>query len=83
MSIKEKALQLKQDFDDVHEAGKQSVIANSKYIEKQATGKVISLTDVSEVAHKVKVYGDGQEVEVYGKNLLPYPYYETSRTQNG
>ena len=79
MSIAEKTLLLKQDFDDVHEAGKQSVISNSKYIEKSATGKFINLTDVSEVSHKVKVfgvgnevevYGVGNEVEVYGKNLF-------------
>lgn len=78
MSIAEKALQLKQDFDDVHEAGKQKVISQSKYIEKTVTGKVISLTDVSEVYHKVKVYGDNCAVKVYGKNLLPYPYRNTS-----
>jgi hypothetical protein len=58
------------DYDEGFEAGKQEVISNSKYIPKTVTGKVISLTDVSEVAHKVKVYGDGQEVEVYGKNLF-------------
>ena len=54
--------------------GKQEILANSKYIEKTATGKVINLTDVSEVYHKVKVYGDGQEVDVYGKN-----FYDNSR----
>ena len=101
MSIAEKTLQLKQDFDDVRtagfsegydegrqegyqegetngyneghtvgvEVGKEQVLSNSKYIPKQATGKFISLTDVSEVSHKVKVYGDA-EVEVYGKNLF-------------
>lgn len=58
-------------FDDVHEAGKQSVISNSKYIPKTATGKVIALNDVSEVYHKVKVYADEPtEVEVYEKNLF-------------
>ncbi len=69
MSIAKKTLQLKQDFDDVHEAGKQKVISQSKYIPKTASGKVISLTDVSEVYHKVKVVGNG-EVDVYGKNLF-------------
>ena len=44
-------------------------LSKCKYIPKQATGKVISLNDVSEVYHKVKVYGDG-EVDVYGKNLF-------------
>lgn len=68
--MKEKALQVKQDMDQLIDAGKQSVIANSKYIEKQASGKVIRLDDVSEVAHKVKVYGDNTEVKVYEKNLF-------------
>lgn len=62
------------DAQEAYEQGRQDVIAESKYIPKTVTGKVISLTDVSEVAHKVKVYGDGQEVEVYGKNL-----YDNSR----
>ena len=58
-------------------------LSKCKYIPKQATGKVITLNDVSEVYHKVKVYGDNQEVDVYGKNLLPYPYAETSKTYYG
>lgn len=82
MSIKEKALQLKQDFDDVHEAGKQKVISQSKYISKTTTGKVISLTDVSEVAHKVKVYGDNQAVEVLD-NFLRQPYHQNKLTSGG
>ena len=49
--------------------GRDEVIDNSKYIPKQAIGKVITLNDVSEVYHKVKVYGDGK-VDVYGKNLF-------------
>ena len=49
--------------------GREEFVSKSKYIPKQATGKVISLNDVSEVYHKVKVYGDG-EVDVYGKNLF-------------
>lgn len=90
MTIAEKALQLKQDFDQVYytakvegysegqkkgftdgkEVAEEEFLYKSKYIPKTATGKVISLTDVSEVAHKVKVYGDNQEVEVLGKNLF-------------
>lgn len=53
------------------EQGKQEVISNSKYIEKQASGKVIRLDDVSEVAHKVVVKADTPtEVTVCGKNLF-------------
>ena len=71
MSMKEKALLIKEDFDQLFDAGKQSVIANSKYIEKTASGKVIRLDDVSEVAHKVVVKADTPtEVTVCGKNLF-------------
>jgi hypothetical protein len=53
------------------EQGKQEVISNSKYIEKQASGSVIRLDDVSEVAHNVVVKADTPtEVKVYGKNLF-------------
>lgn len=58
--------------EEAYEKGRQDVIAESKYIPKSATGKIITLTDVSEVAHKVKVVGVGNEVEVYGKNLCDY-----------
>jgi len=60
------------DAQEAYEQGRQDVIAESKYIPKTATGKVISLNNVSEVAHKVKVYGDNQEIDVYGKNLCDY-----------
>ena len=60
--------------EEAYEQGRQDVIAESKYIPKSAVGKFISLNDVSEVSHKVKVVGVGNEVEVYGDNLLPYPY---------
>lgn len=80
MSMKEKALLIKEDFDQLYDAGKQSVIDNSKYIEKTASGKVIRLDDVSEVAHKVVVKADTPtEVKVYGKNL----FKTTNSTQGG
>ena len=56
--------------EEAYEQGRQDVIAESKYIPKSAVGKFISLTDVSEVSHKVKVIGVGNEVDVYGKNLF-------------
>ena len=56
--------------EEAYEQGRQDVIAESKYIPKSAIGKFINLTDVSEVSHKVKVVGVGNEVDVYGKNLF-------------
>lgn len=63
--------------------GIKEAAANSKYIEKRVSGSVISLNDVSEVYHKVKVYGDNCAVKVYGKNLLPYPYHSKTLTTEG
>lgn len=79
MSIGEKFEKI---ADAVYEEGKADIISNSKYIEKQATGKVIRLDDVSEIAHKVKVYGDNQEVEVC-VNILRQPYYQNKLTNAG
>ena len=57
--------------EEAFEQGRQDVISKSKYIPKTASGKGVFLTDVSEVAHKVKVYADTPtEVKVYGKNLF-------------
>lgn len=64
------------NYEEGYEHGKAAGggvdLSKCKYIEKQATGKVIALNDVSEVYYKVKVYGDNQEVEVYGKNACDY-----------
>lgn len=68
--------------EEAYEQGRQDVIAESKYIEKSATGKVISLTDVSEVSHKVKVVGVGNEVDVLD-NILRQPYYQNKLTSGG
>ena len=81
MNIAEKCALLKADMDALHKAGgnteeafeqgRQDVISKSKYIPKTASGKGVFLTDVSEVAHKVKVYADTPtEVTVCGKNLF-------------
>lgn len=65
--------------------GRQDVISKSKYIPKTASGKGVFLDDVSEVAHKVKVYADTPtEVTVCGKNLIPFPYNSSMPlSQNG
>lgn len=48
--------------------------ANALKINK--TGAIVSANDVSPVEHDLKV-------SVASKNLLPYPYAQTTRTQNG
>ncbi len=118
MNIAEKTLQLKKDFDDVHEVGFEKgrhegfetgyedgrtfgyeegyedgrtfgyeegyeegqslVVDKSKIVEKTVSGEVVSLDDVSEIPHKVKV-----SLTSGGANKLPYPYVDTTKTVNG
>ena len=76
MSIAEKLIQIAENEQKVYEAGKASMIDESKIIEKTATGTgVVALDDVSELPHNITVQlsGDnvaGKQVTVYGKNLL-------------
>lgn len=68
---KYKTSEMPSGVNEVYESGKQDVISKSKYIPKTASGKGVFLNDVSEVAHKVKVYADTPtEVTVCGKNLF-------------
>ena len=57
-----------------------------------ASGEAVRLTDVSPLEHEIKIkltaesnYSDfsGVTLKRYGKNLLPYPYYNTTKTVNG
>lgn len=45
-------------------------------LKSSKSGSAILIDDISPVAHEM-------EVKVRGKNLIPYPYYETTKTQNG
>lgn len=50
----------------------------------QASGELIQLTDISPIVHGIKVKcSPGVKVTRCGENLLPYPYYHTTRTSNG
>lgn len=57
-----------------------------------ASGEAVRLTDVSPLEHEIKIkltaesnYSDfsGVTLKRYGKNLLPYPYSDTTKTVNG
>ena len=57
-----------------------------------ASGEAVRLTDVSPIEHEIKIkltaesnYSDfsGVTLKRYGKNLLPYPYSDTTKTVNG
>lgn len=50
----------------------------------QASGDVITLSDSSDLPLRdLKVYGKTEQFTTTGKNLLPYPYYDTTKTYNG
>lgn len=66
MTIAEKLQTIAKKQQEVFDAGKQDVISKSKYVEKTVQGNEISLTDVSEVPHKIKVSADVEtEVNVF------------------
>lgn len=67
----------KKYVDDVADNGKSYVSDNfANALKGNATGQVVSLTDVSPNEHTLGV-------KVREKNLIPYPYYDTTKTQNG
>ena len=89
MSIAEKLSTVAENIPKVYKAGQASMVDESKIIEKNVSGAFISVDDVSEIPHKVgcKVSGvdDPTSVKVTrcGKNLIPYPYSQTTQTTNG
>lgn len=79
MSIAEKIIRAKEDYDVVYEAAKKSMVDESKIIEKTVSGSVIAVDDVSEVPHEV-----GVQLSNSDENLFPYPYHSTTTiTTNG
>lgn len=72
MNIIEKALRLKQDVDDVYNAGKLNPLAISESLNGNVSGAVVAVNDVSDISHNI-----GCKVE--SKNLLdPRIYVDTS-----
>ena len=50
----------------------------------EATGSGIILTDTADGAlSDIAVYGRSEQKQYSGKNLLTYPYYETTKTKDG
>lgn len=54
-------------------------------LKRSVAGEIVKLDDVSPIEHdlKIKVSDSSAIVKIYGKNLLPYPYVETTKTTNG
>ena len=78
MTIGEKLAQIAERIPFVYEAGQQSMIDESKIIEKTVSGSVIAVDDVSEVPHDVGVQlssdtvtdFSGVAVKVFGQNIF-------------
>lgn len=83
MSVAEKLLTIAENSRDMY------LLAESK--KATVSGGVAKVDNVSSYGHSlgVKLSSDtitdfsGIEVSRFGKNLLPYPYYRTTRTENG
>jgi hypothetical protein len=56
--------------------GKIELLQASKYMNAQASGTVVAVNDVSPVEHDVSV-------KVSSKNIVPYPYLQTTKTTGG
>ena len=78
MSIANKLTWIAENIPTVYEAGQQSMVDESKIIEKTVSGSVIAIDDVSEVPHEVAVQlssdtvtnFSGVAVEVFGQNIF-------------
>lgn len=77
MSVADKLLVIAENVPKVYEAGQNSVVDESKIIEKSESGVgTLVLDDVSELPHEVGV-------TLSKINLLTYPYIQASQTVNG
>lgn len=91
MTIAEKLTKIAENEQKVYEAGQKSMIDESKIIEKTVSGSAILLDDVSEVPHEISVQLSSDtvtdfsnvNVRVSSKNLIKYPYTDTTLTTNG
>lgn len=77
MSIAEKLTTIAENQEKVFEAGKNEVLRELKEAQKGvASGEIIAITDISPIEHNLGV-------KLSSKNLIPYPYADTTKTMNG
>ena len=60
---------------DVYNSGRLAVLKESKYMNADINGSNISVNDVSAIEHNL-------DVKLSSKNLIPYPYTQSSKTHN-
>ena len=62
--------------DETYYQGKLDIFKKSKYLTGSEVGEVISVNDMSSVESNLNI-------KLSKKNLIPYPYKHTTRTENG
>ena len=73
MSIADKLTLVAKNQEKVYKAGQNSMVDPEKLIPKTATGKLVSLNDVSEIPHKISVKtSPDTTVTVCGKNIFDW-----------
>ena len=75
-TVSEKLLQVAENVPKVYHAGQLNVIENTSTLKKNASGSAILIDDVSPVTHEMGV-------KIRSKNLIPYPYTDTTKTISG
>lgn len=91
MSIAEKLTAIAENELKVYKTGQLATLKESRYMNGKEISTTVSANDVSPVEHNlgVKLSSDtvtdfsSVEVTRCGKNLLEYPYVETTLTRNG
>ena len=72
-------------YEDLTEENKMDLLGNvSNAFKGNVSGEIIQVSDISPIVHGIKVKcSPGVKVTRCGDNLLPYPYFHTTRTSNG
>ena len=73
---KEKVNTIEENIPKVYHSGRFNVIKDLTYLKGSESGEHIYLDDVSDIEHTLGV-------KVSSKNIIPYPYYEKSKTHKG
>ena len=76
MTISEQIIRAKSDYDEVYKSGKLAILGESQYMHPTVSGSAIAVNDVNSIEHNLGV-------AVKSKNLLPFPYYNDTRTISG
>ncbi len=76
MPTADKLITVAENVPKVYHAGQLNVIENTSTLKKSVSGSALLINDVSPVTHDMSV-------KVRSKNLIPYPYTNTTKTDYG